>query len=251
MKHLHLIGPTGVGKSTLITNMVVQEMSQGFGTAVLDPKGDLIQELLDRIPKNRVEDVILLDPTDMYNPVGFNILSGGNPELVTDQIMGIFHNLYADSWGPRMADILRTSLLTLAETPGMTLVDIPDLLTDDDFRDSVVRKLRDPVLKSYWRVYGGQSMGERSTAIAPVMNKLRPLLLRRGIRASLGQATSGFDMSHVLSEGKILFVSLSKGMIGEETAALFGSLVIAKLWQAVQGRSAIAPTNRPPSLPAT
>lgn len=245
-KHLHLIGPTGTGKSSLITNLVTAQIAAGYGAAVLDPKGDLVADILDRIPDHRTADVVVLDPTDLTDPVGFNILAGSDPLLVTDQIMNIFHNVYRDSWGPRMADVLRTSVLTLTQTPGMTLVEIPALLTDEAFRSSVVRQVKDRVLKDYWRIYESQSSGERNQAIAPVMNKLRPLLLDPRIRATLGQSQSGFDMPQILSGNKILLVALAKGQLGEETASLFGSLVIAKLWQAAQGRSAIPARDRRP-----
>jgi len=249
LRHLHALGPTGSGKSTLLLNLIIQDIAAGRAVAVIEPKGDLIAEVLQRIPPGRVGDVVLLDPTDTARPVGLNplALGGRSPELVADQLLGLFHSLYIAHWGPRTHDILSASLLTLARTPGMTLAALPLLLTDAAFRRRVVPRVADPIgLGPFWQGFEAWSEAERTAAIAPVMNKLRPLLLRPEMRAIVGQRRRSFDLRRVFTQRKVLLVSLSKGLLGPETSALLGSLVISQLWQAVLGRAAIAPERRHP-----
>lgn len=249
LRHLHLLGPTGVGKSTLLLNLITQDMQAGRAVVVIEPKGDLIADVLERIPPERVGDVVLLDPTDTERPVGLNplALGGRSPELVADQLLGLFHSLYAAHWGPRTHDIFGASLLTLARLSGMSLAALPMLLTDAGFRRQVVPRVADPIgLGPFWSGYEAWSEAERATAIAPVMNKLRPLLLRPELRAIVGQSRQSFDLRQVFTERKILLVNLSKGLLGPETSALLGSLVISQLWQAILGRAAIPPERRHP-----
>lgn len=249
LRHLHALGPTGSGKSTLLLNLITQDMAAGRAVVVIEPRGDLIADVLERIPPHRLGDVVLLDPTDTERPVGLNplALAGRSPELVADQLLGLFHSLYAAHWGPRTQDILSASLLTLARTPGMTLAALPLLLTDAGFRRRVVPKVADPIgLGPFWSGYEAWSEAERAAAIAPVMNKLRPLLLRPDVRAIIGQARPRFELRQVFTERKVLLVNLAAGQIGPETSALLGSLVISQLWQATLGRSAIPPERRHP-----
>jgi hypothetical protein len=248
LRHLHVIGPTGVGKSTMLTGLIQQDMAAGRGVIVLDPKGDLVADVLDRVPPSRIGDVVVLDPTDDERPVGLNLLAGAadDPELVVDQLVGTLHQLWAAFWGPRTDDILRAALLTLVHEPGMTLCEIPLLLTDPVFRRRVVGRLDDPIaLEPFWGWFEGLSDAERAQAIGPVMNKLRSFLLRRRLRNVLGQADSPLDFDQVLAERKILLVPLAKGLLGEEAAALVGSLVVARLWQAVQRRAGVPAVDRP------
>lgn len=249
LRHLHLLGPTGVGKSTLLLNLITQDMQAGRAVVVIEPKGDLIADVLARIPPARVGDVVVLDPSDTKRPVGLNPLAlhGRSPELVADQLLGLFHSMHAANWGPRTHDILGASLLTLARTPGMSLAALPLLLTDAGFRRRIVPNASDPIgLGPFWSGYEAWSEPERAAAIGPVMNKLRPLLLRPEMRAIIGQTRGSFDLRRIFTERKILLVDLSKGLLGPETSALLGSLVVAQLWQAILGRAAIAPERRHP-----
>lgn len=249
LRHLHVVGPTGVGKSTLLLNLIASDMAAGRTVIVVDPKGDLVADVLDRVPRDRVDDVILLDPTDADRPVGFNLLAGATqaPELVTDQVVSVFHGLYSAFWGPRTDDILRAAISTLAAEPGMTLAEVPLLLTDEGFRRRMVAAVDDPVaLEPFWGWYEAMSPAERAQAIGPVLNKLRTFLLRRRLRNVIGQAESTFELEAVLRDRKILLVSLSKGLLGEDAAALLGSAVLARLWHAVQGRAALPPSARTP-----
>lgn len=249
LRHLHLLGPTGSGKSTLLLNLITQDIRAGRGVVVIEPKGDLIADTLMRVPSERVNDVVVVDPTDLERPVGVNplALGGRSPELAADQLLSLFHSLYAAHWGPRTADILSAALLTLARTPGMTLPALVPLLTDLGFRRRVVPKVADPIgLAPFWSAFESWSEQERAAALGPVMNKLRPLLLRPELRVAIGQARPRFELRQVFTERKILLVNLAKGRLGPEASALFGSIVIALLWQAILGRSAVPPERRHP-----
>lgn len=213
LRHLHVLGPTGVGKSTLLLNLITADMQAGHGLMVIDPKGDLITEALDRVPRGRENDVIVLDPTDERRPVGLNILdtTSQSRELVADRVVAIFHHLFAEFWGPRTDDILRAALLTLLHQPGMTLCEVPLLLTNDSFRRRLVARVDDPVaLEPFWAWYDHLSPGERAAAIGPVMNKLRAFLLRGRVRNVVGQAEAGLQPEAVLRQNQLLFVSLAK-----------------------------------------
>jgi len=248
LQHLHVLGPTGVGKSTLLLNLICQDMDDGRAVVVIEPKGDLIADVLARVPKERLDDVVLLDPADDA-PVGLNALAtrSNSSDLVADQLLAVFRGLYHQYFGPRTQDVLHACLLTLAKTPGMTLTALPLLLSNPGFRRSIIGSLDDPIgLGSFWSWYEGISEAERQQAIAPVMNKLRAFLLRPALRGVIGQAQPKFDIRQVFTQRRILLVDLSKGSLGSETAALLGSLVIAQLWQTAQGRSAIPTYKRHP-----
>ncbi|MGL5827858.1 MAG: helicase HerA domain-containing protein [Nocardioides sp.] len=246
LRHLHVLGPTGVGKSTLLANLALQDMAAGHSVVVIDPKGDLVEDLLARVPQDRCGDVVVLDARDAC-PVGINpMFSSASPDLAADVTLSVLHSLYADSWGPRTHDILHACLLTLARRGDSSLVMVPLLLTNSGFRRSVTGRLvkADPIgLGSFWNWYEGTSDGERQAAIAPLMNKLRPVLLRPGIRAVLGQRTPKLEMGEVFTKRKILLVSLAKGQLGPEAAQLLGSLVVALLWQSALARTG-TPANR-------
>lgn len=245
LRHLHVLGPTGVGKSTLLLNLITQDMAAGRAVVVIEPKSDLIAAVLERIPAERAGDVVLINPSD-ERPVGLNPLAlhGRSPELVADQLLGLFHSMYAANWGPRTHDILGAALLTLARTPGMSLAALPLLLSDAGFRRRIVAGVADPIgLDPFWSAYEAWSDQQRAEAIAPSMNKLRPLLLRPEMRAIVGQAR-GFNLRRVFTERRILLVDLSKGLLGPETSALLGSLVMSQLWQAILGRAVVAPERR-------
>lgn len=249
LQHLHVIGPTGTGKSTLLGSLICQDIAAGRAVVVIEPKGDLVEEVLARVPERRRDDVVVLDASDTC-PVGLNPLasSGRRPEVVADGILAIFKQLYGEAIGPRSSDILHAGLLTLASRPDASLVMLPLLLTHHGFRRSLTSRLRDPIaLEPFWAQYDSWSDGERAAAIAPVRNKLRPLL-RPSLRAVLGQRQPRFQLRQVFTERKLLLVPLRRGVLGPEAASLLGSLVVAELWQATQERAAIPAERRHPVM---
>jgi hypothetical protein len=236
--HLHLLGPTGVGKSTLIARLVLSDLDAGRGAVVIDPKGDLVEEILARIPDRAEARVDLLDPLDP-SPPGLNVLEGDDPDLVVDQLVGIFRRVYERFWGPRTDDILRVALLTLLETGGGTLADVPRLLTDAHWRAQLLDHLSEPVgLEPFWESYNELGEAVRAQMTGPVLNKLRAFLLRRPVRAIVGQQRSTIDVGRILDHGRLLLVRVPKGTLGEDTSRLLGSFVVARVWQAALGRAA-------------
>jgi hypothetical protein len=247
LHHLHLIGPTGVGKSTVLLNLIVQDLEAGRGVIVIEPKGDLIADVLARIPDHRLDHVVVIDPTDSA-PVGVNPLAGpGSPEVKVDSLLAMFKGLFGDAIGPRTQDLLTAGLLTLVSVPGMTLVHLPLLFTDSRFRSRIRQTARDPLaLDPFWSWFDALSMAEQGAVLAPVMNKLRQFLLRPQVRRVIGQAAPRFDLRQVFTERRVLLVNLAKGSTGTEAASLLGSLIVSHIWQATLARQRVAPERRHP-----
>ncbi len=243
-RHIHVLGPTGVGKSTLIARLVLADFDAGRGTVVIDPKGDLVEDLLARIPAGRENDVDLLDPLDEAPP-GLNVLDSPDRDLGVDQLVGIFRRVFDRYWGPRTDDILRAAVLTLTTaSPTSTLADIPRLLTDRSWQAKLAAQIDDPVLGPFWEWYGEMSDPLRAQASGPLLNKLRAFLLRRPVRAIVGQSTTTLDVPRAINEGRLLLAKLPKGTLGEDTSRLLGSFLFARVWQAALARAAVAPEQR-------
>ena len=246
LRHIYVPGATGVGKSTLAMNLVLQQIAAGYGVAVLDPKGDLVADLLERIDPKDTERVVLVDPTDS-RPVGLNLLDGPSSEadLTADQVTGVFARRFASGWGFRTDDICRAAILTLLADPASTLVDLPTILTNPAFRRRLVGRVTDPALRQFWQAFESWSDAEKAHNVAPLLNKARTVLLRKSVRGIVGQpSTVTFDQ--VLRERRVLLVSLQAGLVGADAAALLGGLIFARLWAAVQRRTAIPATARVP-----
>jgi hypothetical protein len=243
--HLHLLGPTGVGKSTLIARLALADLAAGRGAVVVDPKGDLVEDILERVPASAERRVDLLDPLDP-GPPGLNVLDGPDRDLVVDQLVGVFHRVYERFWGPRTDDILRAALLTLTNADAaMTLAEVPRLLTDGAWRQELLIDIDDPVgLEPFWSWYEDLSEATRSQATGPVLNKLRAFLLRRPVRAIVGQPRSTIDVARCLDDGRLLLVRVPKGTLGEDTSRLLGSFVVARVWQAALTRAGRAEQER-------
>lgn len=247
---LHICAPTGAGKSTILTGLAGQLMDAATrpGLIVIDSKGDLIADLADRIPASRRGDVIVFDPADS-EPVGFNLIGGsGESDLIVDHVVAELRARYgAAGLGPRSEDILRACLTTLTATPGRyTLCEVEPLLTNSAFRQKLVGTLDEPVLEGFWAWYGSLSPAAQAEAIAPLANKLRTYTLRRRVRAVIGQS-DGLDLASALEGGKIVLVSLAKGMIGQDAAALIGAAMVSRLWTAIQARAGVPAADRRPA----
>lgn len=255
LRHAILQAPTGAGKSELMANMFLQDINEGYGAVVIDPKSDLVSDLLSRIPEHRLDDVILMDPSAIDSPVGFNLLRSAKDELsrelVVDRTVHIFSELWRSSWGPRTADVMRNSLLTLVSSKGsdgsaLTLVELPELLLNSTFRRMVLKNTRmSPAVAQFWATYDRMSEAEQTQIIGPTLNKLRAFTVRAPLRLILGQS-EGIDLGSVFRDGKILLVPLSKGVIGPEAAQLLGSLLVASLWQECLTRTTIPKHARKP-----
>jgi len=244
---LHLCAPTGAGKSTVLLNIAGQLMAAGQAVVLIDSKGDLAAEVADHVPVARIGDALLFDPAD-EQPLGFNLVGQvTDADLVVEHVVGQFRARYgATGLGPRSEDILRSSLATLARAKGMTLAEVEPLLTNAAFRSRLTAGLEEPVLEGFWAWFGALSEAARAEAVAPLANKLRTYTLARRVRTVIGQA-DGLDLGAVLAQRGILIVSLARGVVGDDAAALIGAAMVSRLWHVIQGRAAVPASQRPPA----
>jgi hypothetical protein len=237
--HIHLVGKTGTGKSTLLLNMILDDVRAGRGAVVIDPRGDLVADLLDRLPASLADTpgrVALIDP-DQPDPAAFNPLEGDDPHLAVDNLVGIFSRIFQRHWGPRIDDTLRVACLTLLRHANPTLSLVPPLLTDKQFRARFTVGLDDPEgLHGYWQWYDSMSPPMRAQVIGPVLARLRQFLLRDFVKHVIGGPASTLDMRAVLDRG-LLLCRLPNGVLGEDTVRVLGSLVVARVWQAATARA--------------
>jgi hypothetical protein len=242
-QHIHLLGSTGSGKSTQMCHMVIDDVKARRGVVVIDPKGDLALDILDRLPASLADRIVLIDP-DQPGAATLNPLSGFDDDLVVDNIVSIFSKIFQRHWGPRIDDVLRVACLTLMRKANATLTLVPPLLNDKQFRAAFTHDLDDPEgLKGFWEWYEHTPPPLRAQVIGPVLARLRAFLLRDFVRQTLGVARSSFDMGRVL-DGGILIARLPKGQLGEETARLMGSFVFASVWQAATARARLPEDRR-------
>lgn len=249
-KHMYIIGKTGTGKSTLIKNMIIQDMRVGEGVAVLDPHGQLIDELLDYVPENRIDDVVIFNPADADHPVALNMLEMVDPRqrtLMGDTLVDVFKKYFAESWGPRLEYILKNCILTLLEVPNTSLLSILRLLTDKDYRRYIVDLIRDPQMKSFWRSeFARMEQNERliTEAISPIQNKVGQFLNSELIRNIVGQPRSSIKVDEIINSGKLFFVSLATGRIGANNTALLGAMIVSQLQFAAMRRVDLPEASR-------
>lgn len=249
-KHMYIIGKTGSGKSTLLKNMIIQDMRAGEGVAVLDPHGQLIDELLDFVPESRIDDVVMFNPADADYPIALNMLELVDPKqrtLMGDTLVDVFKKYFADSWGPRLEYILKNCILTLLEVPNTSLLSVTRLLTDQDYRKHIVGMINDPQMKMFWNEeFARMERNERliTEAISPIQNKVGQFLNSELIRNIVGQPRSSIKVDEIINSGKIFFVNLATGRIGANNTALLGAMIVSQLQFAAMRRVDIPEASR-------
>ncbi len=231
-RHVYVIGKTGMGKSTLLENMIFDDINKWRGVGLVDPHGDLAEAILAFIPKHRTNDVILFDPSDSKHPIAFNMLEQVVPELrpiVASWLIGVFKKIFGESWGPRLEHILRNTVMTLLEIPDATIMSIPLMLTMKSYRKKVVSKIKDPILKKFWESeFEAMWSSGQTEAAGPILNKVGQFLSSPLVRNIVGQPKNPFSLRWAMDHGKIVIINLSKGKIGEDSSALLGAMMITK-----------------------
>lgn len=248
-RHIYIIGKTGMGKSVLLENMIKSDIDQKKGVAIIDPHGDLAESVIDFIPSHRINDVVILDPSDISHPFAFNMLEAGDDShkrnLIASGLLGVFKKMYSESWGPRLEHILRNCLLALAETPNTSMLGIMRILVDEEYRRKVVNGITNPMVRSFWiDEFGKMQDRMRTEAISPIQNKVGQFLSSPMIRNILGQVKSTVNIRFMMDTGKIIIINLSKGKIGEDNSSLLGSMLITKFQLDAMSRADTAEKDR-------
>ena len=250
LQHIYVIGKSGTGKSTLLENMAISDIERGNGLCIIDPHGDIAEDILKYIPKGRMKDLIYFNATDQDKPIAFNPFKGIHPKyhhLVASGLVSTFKKIWSESWGPRMEYILRFTLLTLLCVPGATLLDIQPLLTDKEKREKFLSHVTEESILSFWHnEFGKYSPTLRNEAIAPILNKTGLFITCTPLRNIVGQKTNSFRLQQVLDTSKVLIVNLSKGQIGEDASSLLGAMLINAIQLAALHRASQAEDTRKP-----
>ncbi len=248
-RHVYIIGKSGVGKSVLMENMAIDDVAEGRGVIIVDPHGEFADKILACIPDNRVDDVIVFDPADRAYPIAFNLLESVDDDfkgMVASGFVGIFKKIFGDSWGPRLEHILRNTVLALLDFTNSTMLDIPKMLTDSRFRDKVVEKVKDPIIKDFWvNEFAQYDAKFRTEAVSPILNKVGQFLATATIRNIVGQPNSKINIREIMDQKKILIVNLSRGKIGEDNSALLGAMMITKIQLSAMSRADVTVDKRP------
>lgn len=240
-KHVYVIGKTGMGKSTLLENMAVQDIQNGEGMAFIDPHGKTADLLLEYVPKERVRDVIHIAPFDVDFPISFNVLESVDPtkrHLVVSGLMSTFKKIWVDAWSARMEYILTNTLLALLEAPGTTLLGVNRMLSDKEYRKEIVSHVKDPSVKAFWvKEFASYTERQAAEAVPAIQNKVGQFTANPLIRNMIGQPVSTFDFRQAMDSRKIIIVNLSKGRIGDENMKLLGGLLVTKIYLAAMSRA--------------
>ena len=246
--HLYAIGKSGTGKTTLLRNMILQDIAAGHGVGVIDPHGDLATELLDFIPRHRIEDVVYFNPADMEFPIGFNLLGQTVPDsrhLVASGIVGVFKSRWSNSWGPRMEYILYATVAALLDCENVSMLGIQRIFTDGKYRAWVVKQINDPMVRAFWvEEFEGLNSALRQEMVAPIQNKVGQLLMSPHLRNVLGQIRSRIDARFMMDQGRIFIADVSKGKLGADKANLLGALLVTQFELAAMSRSNIPESER-------
>jgi len=247
-RHVYIVGKTGMGKTTLLENMVIQDIYNGEGVCFVDPHGDMVKKILDNIPNHRVNDVVYFNPADLDHPIAFNVLENVDPRykhLVASGLMGVFTKIWAGVWSARMEYILGNTILALLDSPGNTMLGISRMLVDKQYRKKIVSNVKDPMVKSFWiNEYANYNDKFRNEAIAPIQNKVGQFLSSSVTRNIVGQTKTALDLRSIMDQKKILLVNLSKGEVGEDNSALLGAMLITRLQLAAMSRVDIEEEER-------
>ncbi len=247
-RHTYVIGKTGMGKSTLLENMIFSDIRQGRGVGVIDPHGDLAEAVLRFVPKSRTNDIMIFEPSDRDFPIAFNMLEGKNADqrsLIASGLIGVIKKLNIDSWGPRLEHFLRNTILALVEAPDTTMLGITRMLVDNVYRQKILHHVQDPMVKAFWATeFDALSPAKRAEAIGPIQNKVGQFLATPMIRNIVGQPKSTLDLRFAMDTGKIVIVNLSKGKVGEDNATMLGSLLITKFQLDAMSRADTAEADR-------
>ncbi|MFA7244884.1 MAG: type IV secretion system DNA-binding domain-containing protein [Candidatus Magasanikbacteria bacterium] len=239
-RHMYIIGKTGMGKTTMMENMVLNDIYKGHGVGIVDPHGDFAEKIINYIPPHRINDVVYFNPSDVEFPIGFNILEVRSEEqkhLVASGLMGIFKKIWPDVWSSRMEYILNNTILALLDYPGSTLLGINRLLADKDYRRKVVKQLKDPVVKAFWQTeFASYNDRYAQEAVAPIQNKIGQFLSASVIRNMVAQVKSTINVREIMDSGKIFIMNLSKGRIGEDNSRLLGGMLITEIQLAAMER---------------
>lgn len=246
--HMYILGKTGMGKTTLMENMILSDFERDNGVAIIDPHGDLAERLLNRMPSRRINDVIYFNPADVDFPIAFNVLEQVTEDLqplVVSGVLSVFKKLYSEYWAPRQEHVLRNTLLTIVQFPRTTLHTVHQMLTDAMFREQTTQKLEDKTLRAFWeKEFAGFDKRQRTEVISPILNKVGQFLANPGIRNIVGQQKNRIPFRKVIDDRKILIANLSKGKIGEDNAILLGSLLLTKLQLAALSRADVSEERR-------
>lgn len=247
-RHLLLLGKTGMGKSTLLQQLIAADVRAGKGVALIDPHGDLAESVLQCVPSNRTNDVVLFDAGDTHHPLSFNVLTCSSIEqrpLVASGVVSAFKKLYSDFWGPRLEHILRNAVLALLEVPGSSLISIVRLLSDRRYREALIERVSDPAVRAFWQQeFANMPQKLQLEAIAPIQNKVGHFVSSPILRNILGQSRSSLNLREIMDEGKVLIANVSKGRIGDDASALLGSLLVTGLQIAAMSRADLPELQR-------
>jgi len=239
--HLYTIGKSGTGKTTMLRNMILQDIEAGRGVGVIDPHGDLAEELLDHIPRHRIEDVTYFDPADTEYPVGFNLLSQvaeGKKHLVASGIVSVFKSIWADSWGPRLEYILYAAVAAILDCENVSLLSVQRMLSDSKYRAWIVKQVKDPIVRSFWvNEFDRYEKKFLQEVIAPIQNKVGQLLMSPHLRNILGQVKNRIDARFMMDKGRVFIANLSKGRLGADKANIIGALLVTQFQLAAMARA--------------
>jgi hypothetical protein len=239
-RHVYVIGKTGMGKTTLLENMILADIYAGHGCCYVDPHGDTAEKIINYIPSWRINDVVYFNPSDTDFPIGFNILEAVDPKmknLVCSALMSIFKKIWENVWSARMEYILNNTVLALLDTPGTTLLGVNRMLSDKDYRLEIVKNIKDPIVKQFWvQEFAAYDAKFASEAVAPIQNKIGQFLSSSVMRNIVAQAKSSINIRQMMDEQKIFIINLSKGRVGEDAMRLLGGMLITKMQVAAMER---------------